>query len=137
MQNEPNFSKSQMFVTVISTRNYNAKYKLDTWSKRTQTNPTCSELVEPISKGRRGIYFASIATIFSRLGKIEKKDWVPDREASEQQSRISASLRGAVLRAALGLDVFSVIDEPVNMSILREQLNRLFIKKYNNDIFAE
>jgi DNA-binding NtrC family response regulator len=43
----------------------------------------------------------------------------------------------AVLRAALGLDVFSVIDEPVNMSILREQLNRLFIKKYNNDIFAE
>jgi DNA-binding NtrC family response regulator len=42
-----------------------------------------------------------------------------------------------VLRAALGLDVFSVIDKPVNMSILREQLNRLFIKKYNNDIFAE
>ena len=43
----------------------------------------------------------------------------------------------AVLSEALGLDVFSVIDKPVNMSILREQLNRLFIKKYNNDIFAE
>jgi DNA-binding NtrC family response regulator len=43
----------------------------------------------------------------------------------------------AVLRAALRLDVFSVIDKPVNMGILREQLNRLFIKKYNNDIFAE
>jgi DNA-binding NtrC family response regulator len=43
----------------------------------------------------------------------------------------------AVLRAALRLDVFSVIDKPVNMSILREQLNRLFIKKYNNGIFAE
>ena len=43
----------------------------------------------------------------------------------------------AVLNEALGLDVFSVIDKPVNMSILREQLNRLFIKKYNNDIFAE
>jgi DNA-binding NtrC family response regulator len=43
----------------------------------------------------------------------------------------------AVLRAALGLDVFSVIDKPVNMGILREQLNRLFIKKYNNGIFAE
>jgi DNA-binding NtrC family response regulator len=42
-----------------------------------------------------------------------------------------------VLSEALGLDVFSVIDKPVNMSILREQLNRLFIKKYNNDIFAE
>ncbi len=33
------------------------------------------------------------------------------------------------------LDVFSVIDKPVNIDILREQLNRLF--KYNNDIFAE
>ncbi|MDD5064060.1 MAG: response regulator [Phycisphaerae bacterium] len=43
----------------------------------------------------------------------------------------------AVLRAALGLDVFSVIDKPVNMGILREQLNRLFIKKYNNGNFAE
>lgn len=43
----------------------------------------------------------------------------------------------AVLREALGLEVFSVIDKPVNMGILREQLNRLFIKKYNNGNFAE
>lgn len=43
----------------------------------------------------------------------------------------------AVLSEALGLDVFSVIDKPVDMSILREQLNRLFIKKYNNGIFTE
>jgi DNA-binding NtrC family response regulator len=43
----------------------------------------------------------------------------------------------AILSEALGLDVFSVIDKPVNMCILREQLNRLFVKKYNNDIFAE
>lgn len=42
-----------------------------------------------------------------------------------------------VLRVALGLDVFSVIDKPVNMGILRKQLNRLFIKKYNRDNFAE
>lgn len=41
-----------------------------------------------------------------------------------------------VLSDALGLDVFSVIDKPVDMGILREQLNRLFIKRYNNDIFS-
>ena len=28
-----------MFITVISTMNYNEKMKLDTWSKRTQTKP--------------------------------------------------------------------------------------------------
>jgi hypothetical protein len=39
MQNEPNFKKSQMFITTISTTSYNEKLKLDTWSKRTQTNP--------------------------------------------------------------------------------------------------
>jgi hypothetical protein len=39
MQNEPNFSKSQMFITPIATRNYSKKMKLDTWSKQTQTKP--------------------------------------------------------------------------------------------------
>ena len=41
----------------------------------------------------------------------------------------------AVLSKALRLDVFSVIDKPVDMGILREQLNRLFIRKYNSYIF--
>jgi len=42
----------------------------------------------------------------------------------------------SLLGKALRLDVFSVIDKPVDMSILQEQLNRLFVKKYNSDIFA-
>lgn len=40
-----------------------------------------------------------------------------------------------VLSKALELDVFSVIDKPVDMRILKEQLNRLFTKRYNSDIF--
>src|SRR4030042_979425 len=43
MQNEPNFSKSQMFITIAITSNYSEKCKLDTWSKRTQTNPIYGE----------------------------------------------------------------------------------------------
>ena len=43
----------------------------------------------------------------------------------------------AMLSKALRLDVFSVIEKPVDMNILREQLNRLFVKKYNSNIFAE
>jgi DNA-binding NtrC family response regulator len=42
-----------------------------------------------------------------------------------------------ILSKALQLNVFSVIDKPVDMSILRELLNRLFLKKYNSNIFAE
>jgi len=42
----------------------------------------------------------------------------------------------AILDEALGLGVFSVIDKPVDMEILREQLNRLFIKRYNSNIFG-
>jgi len=42
----------------------------------------------------------------------------------------------SLLGKALRLDVFSVIDKPVDMSVLQEQLNRLFVKKYNSNIFA-
>ena len=41
-----------------------------------------------------------------------------------------------LLGKALQLDVFSVINKPVDMSILQEQLNKLFVKKYNSMIFA-
>jgi DNA-binding NtrC family response regulator len=42
----------------------------------------------------------------------------------------------SLLARALQLDAFSVIDKPVNMKILLQQLDRLFIKMYNSDLFA-
>ena len=39
MRNEPNFQKSQMFTTLMKAKDYNKKMKMDTWLKRTQTNP--------------------------------------------------------------------------------------------------
>jgi DNA-binding NtrC family response regulator len=50
---------------------------------------------------------------------------------------LTGSAGESMLSKALRLDVFSVIEKPVDMNILREQLNRLFVKKYNSDIFAE
>lgn len=41
-----------------------------------------------------------------------------------------------LLDEAIRLDVFSVIDKPVDMRILKDQLNRLFVKKYANFIFS-
>jgi len=43
----------------------------------------------------------------------------------------------SLLGKALQLDVFGVIDKPVDMDVLRALLNRLFLRKYNSDIFAE
>jgi DNA-binding NtrC family response regulator len=40
-----------------------------------------------------------------------------------------------VLSKALRLDVFGVVDKPVDMNVLLRLLNRLFMKKYNSDIF--
>lgn len=42
----------------------------------------------------------------------------------------------AMLGEALRLDVFSVIDKPVDMTILKDQLNRLFVKRYSSHIFS-
>jgi DNA-binding NtrC family response regulator len=41
-----------------------------------------------------------------------------------------------VLGKALQLDVFGVIDKPVDMTVLQQVLNRLFLKCYNSDLFA-
>jgi DNA-binding NtrC family response regulator len=41
-----------------------------------------------------------------------------------------------LLDTALQLDVFGVVDKPVDMEVLRELLDRLFIKKYNCSIFS-
>jgi len=49
---------------------------------------------------------------------------------------LSSTAGESLLGKALRLDVFSVIDKPVDMNILQEQLNRLFIKRYNSSIFA-
>ncbi|MBP7051733.1 MAG: response regulator [Phycisphaerae bacterium] len=40
------------------------------------------------------------------------------------------------LGKALQLDAFGVVAKPVNMDILQQLLNRLFLKRYNSDLFA-
>jgi DNA-binding NtrC family response regulator len=48
---------------------------------------------------------------------------------------LTSAVAEAVLSEALRLDVFGVIEKPVDMNVLLALLNRLFIKKYNSDIF--
>lgn len=48
---------------------------------------------------------------------------------------VSGSAEQNLLASALALDVFSVIAKPVDMNILQDQLNRLFVKKYHSMIF--
>jgi DNA-binding NtrC family response regulator len=43
---------------------------------------------------------------------------------------------GDMLGRALQLEAFAVVGKPVNMDILQELLNRLFVKKYNSNLFA-
>jgi hypothetical protein len=48
MQNKPNFSKPKMVVNLVITRANNNKQRTMNYRKQTQSNPTCSELAEPI-----------------------------------------------------------------------------------------
>ena len=50
---------------------------------------------------------------------------------------LTSKVDQAVLGKALKLDVFGVIDKPVNMEILHQLLDRLFLKKYNSGLFAQ
>ena len=49
---------------------------------------------------------------------------------------VSRCTEGKVLASALELNVFSVIAKPVDMTILQDQLNRLFRRMYNCAVFA-
>jgi len=49
-ENKPNQSqyKAKMKLSFSSTRNYNNEQRTMNYSKQTQSNPTCGELVEPV-----------------------------------------------------------------------------------------
>lgn len=49
---------------------------------------------------------------------------------------LSSTADRELLGEALRLDVFSVVDKPVDMLVLRELLDRLFVKKYDSGIFG-
>ncbi|MBE0535244.1 MAG: response regulator [Phycisphaerae bacterium] len=49
---------------------------------------------------------------------------------------VSSRWERPLLGEALELNVFSVIAKPVDMQVLQEQLNKLFIKQYNSDVFS-
>jgi DNA-binding NtrC family response regulator len=49
---------------------------------------------------------------------------------------LTSHVNGEMLGKALQLEVFGVVGKPVNMDILRELLNRLFLKKYHSNLFA-
>ena len=53
MQNKPNFRYARMAVSLIKTMTNNNEQRTMNYSKQTQSNPICSELVEPISKGAK------------------------------------------------------------------------------------
>ena len=93
-----------------------------------------SEFVDILEQKR---IHTTIVDMDSQIGalatiKIIRMDW-PLVPCILLTSQVSESM----LDKALRLDVFGVIDKPVEMDVLRELLNRLFMKKYNSDIFAE
>jgi DNA-binding NtrC family response regulator len=49
---------------------------------------------------------------------------------------LANAAREALISRALQLGVFSVIDKPVDMVLLQDQLNRLFVKRYDSNVFA-
>jgi DNA-binding NtrC family response regulator len=48
---------------------------------------------------------------------------------------LADSAEEKLLSTALELDVFSVMSKPVDMQLLQNQLHRLFVKRYNSNLF--
>jgi DNA-binding NtrC family response regulator len=50
---------------------------------------------------------------------------------------VARDVQQELLCRALELEVFSVIEKPVDLSVLVEQLNRLFVRRFNIKIFSQ
>ena len=48
---------------------------------------------------------------------------------------LADSAEEKLLSTALELDVFSVMNKPVDIPLLQNQLHRLFVKRYNSNLF--
>ena len=49
---------------------------------------------------------------------------------------LKSQINEMLLCKALELDIFSVLNKPVDMQVLQRQLDRVFSKRYNSNIFA-
>ena len=49
---------------------------------------------------------------------------------------LTSDMRQDLLDSALQLEVFSVLAKPVDLGLLRRQLDRLFLKAYDSPVFA-
>jgi hypothetical protein len=68
----PISERPKMVVTLAITMTNNNKQRTMNYSKQTQSNPTCSELVEPISKGTgwlRLLYVEKVRQFFERAAR--------------------------------------------------------------------
>ena len=71
-----------MNLNHYTTNDYENKSGLLTPAKQTQSNPTCSELVEPISKGEGGGVFEQFSCEVEELSGISAVcDFVVNRES--------------------------------------------------------
>jgi hypothetical protein len=72
MRNEPNFRKSQIFITAVTTMDYNEKSTMDTWSNQTQTKP-----IFPAFAGKIASSFVErpIKTAIRASQRIQHKDY--------------------------------------------------------------
>jgi DNA-binding NtrC family response regulator len=50
---------------------------------------------------------------------------------------LACEIEQKMLKRALELDVFSVLTKPVDFELLTRQLDRLFVKRYDCDVFSK
>jgi DNA-binding NtrC family response regulator len=79
---------------------------------------------------------ATIVDMESRMGGFSTLRLIRAEHPLMPCILLGRRMRESMLSEALRFDVFSVIDKPVDMTLLREQLDRLFVKRYGSRIFS-
>ena len=92
------------------------------------------EMVQIIDKNR--IHLALLDVAFDKLSGMQTLKIIRKHDRLLPCIVLAEHIDKELLADALRLEVFSVMSKPVDMSLLAEQINRLFMKYYASNMFS-
>lgn len=95
---------------------------------------TSDEMVRVIDNNK--IHLALLDMAFDELTGIQTLEIIRKHNRLLPCILLARHIDQRLLSEALRLDAFSVMSKPIDINRLREQLNRLFLKYYASNLFA-
>jgi len=95
---------------------------------------SAEDMVRLVDSNR--IHLAILDRVIGNLSGLQTLKMLRQRDRMLPCILLANTVNDELLRQALALRAFSVITKPVDLDVLQKQIDRLFVKMYDNDMFS-